>query len=127
MDAAPAPDRHLADSAAGGRLMKGPRPSADIGLRDAQTSDARATRVRQLATPSWLSTRPKPVIQRRAAPAHAARETVARTASSTWSSYRGRKFSVFLACAPCWCRHDAGRFRGNARARRRAHCCVGLR
>ena len=40
--------------------------------------------------------------------------------------YRGRKFSGFLACAPCWCRHDAGRFRGEARARRRrAHCCFG--
>ena len=54
--------------------MKAPRPSAVIGLRDAQTGDARATRDRQLATPSWLSTRPEPVIQRRAAPARAARE-----------------------------------------------------
>ena len=43
--------------------MKAPRPSAVIGLRDAQTGDARATRVRQLATPSRLSTRPKPVIR----------------------------------------------------------------
>ena len=66
--------------------MKTPSPSAIIGLRDAQTGDARATRARQLATPSWLSTRPKPVIYRRAAPARAARETAARTASSTWSS-----------------------------------------
>ena len=32
--------------------------SAVIGLRGAQTGDALATRVRQLATPSWLSTRP---------------------------------------------------------------------
>jgi hypothetical protein len=71
-----------------------PRPAAVIGLRDAQTGTARATRVRQLATPSWLSTRPKPVIQRRAAPDRDARETVARTASSTWSSLRARKFSV---------------------------------
>jgi hypothetical protein len=45
--------------------VKAPRPSAVIGLRDVQTGDARATRVRQLATPSWLSTRPKPVIERR--------------------------------------------------------------
>ena len=54
--------------------MKTSSPSAIIGLRDAQTGDARATRDRQLATPSWLSTRPEPVIQRRAAPARAARE-----------------------------------------------------
>jgi ABC-type nitrate/sulfonate/bicarbonate transport system ATPase subunit len=33
-------------------------PSAVIGLRDALTGNSRATRVRQLATPSWLSTRP---------------------------------------------------------------------
>lgn len=58
--------------------MKTPSPSAIIGQRDAQTGDARATRARQLATPSWLSTRPKPVIHRRATPACAARETVAK-------------------------------------------------
>jgi ABC-type multidrug transport system ATPase subunit len=33
-------------------------PSAVIGLREALTGNSRATRVRQLATPSWLSTRP---------------------------------------------------------------------
>jgi len=80
-----------------------PRPAAVIGLRDAQTGTARATRVRQLATPSWLSTRPKPVIQRRAAPDRDARETVARTASSTWSSLLRPEVLGFLACAPGRC------------------------
>jgi hypothetical protein len=43
-------------------------PSAVIGLRDTLTGEPRATRVRQLATPTWLSTRAEPVVDRRAAP-----------------------------------------------------------
>ena len=73
------------DHAAGGDLVNVPSPAAVIGLRDALTGEARATRLRQLTAPSWLSTRTKPVVERRAAPAPAARETVVRTASSTWS------------------------------------------
>ena len=53
--------------------------SAVIGLRDALTGEARATRVRQLATPSWLSTRAKPVVERRAAPVPASPEAVVRS------------------------------------------------
>ena len=37
--------------------MKALGSSAVIGLRDVLTGEARATRVRRLATPSWLSTR----------------------------------------------------------------------
>ena len=48
----------LTEPDSGQARILGGRPSAVIGLRDAQTGDARATRVRQLATPSWLSTRP---------------------------------------------------------------------
>jgi hypothetical protein len=55
-------------------------PSAAIRLRDALTGEARATRVRQLAAPSWLSPRAKPVVERRAAPVPAAPEVVVRTA-----------------------------------------------
>jgi hypothetical protein len=45
---------------------------AVIGLWDAQTGEARAMRIRQLSTPSWLSTRPKPVVERRAEPVRTA-------------------------------------------------------
>jgi hypothetical protein len=48
--------------------VKALSPSAFIDPRDTLAGEARATRVRQLATPSWLSTRTKPVIERRAAP-----------------------------------------------------------
>jgi hypothetical protein len=114
------PDRHLADNAAGGRPVMGPGPSAVIDLRDAQTGDARATRVRQLATPSWLSTRPKPTVQRHAA---LARETVARTASSTWSSpprpEDSRFFSLALRVGAAMTRDDlAARHRAIVRLHR---------
>ena len=81
--------------------MKAFSPLAAIGLWDPQAGEARAMRIRQLATPSWLSTRPNPLIEQRAAPVRTARETVVRTAPSTWSPLRGRKYSVFLARAPC--------------------------
>jgi hypothetical protein len=100
-------DTHLADHPAGGRLVNAPGPSAVVGLRDAQTGDARATRVRQLATPSWLSTRLKPVIRRRAAPA---RETVARTALSTLelatAAGSSRFFSLALRAGAAMARDD---------------------
>src|SRR4051794_4882836 len=54
-------------------------------MRDVLTSEARATRVRRLATPSWLSTRTKPVVEPRAGPVSAATAAVVRTASPTWS------------------------------------------
>ena len=37
-------------------------PSAVIDLRNTLAGEARAARVRQLATPSWLSTRTKPIV-----------------------------------------------------------------
>lgn len=40
--------------------MKALSPSVVVGRRNALTGEARATRVRQLATPSWLSTRTTP-------------------------------------------------------------------
>ena len=100
-----------------------PRPSAVIGLRDAQTGDARATRVRQLATPSWLSTRPKPVIRRLAAPDRDARETVAqrrhqlgaRQAIAEARSTGPHRVAMGLALA--WSQHLDAVFR---RLRRRA-------
>jgi hypothetical protein len=49
-------------------------PSALIGLRDVLTGEARATRVRQLATPRWPS---EPVVDRRATPVRASPEAVA--------------------------------------------------
>jgi hypothetical protein len=33
----------------------------EVGLRDTLAREARVTRVRRLATPSWLSSRAKPV------------------------------------------------------------------
>ena len=44
LDAASAPDRHLADHAAGDRLVTALSPSAAFGQRDALTGEARATR-----------------------------------------------------------------------------------
>jgi hypothetical protein len=91
--------------------VKALSPSAVIGLRDALTGDARATRVRQLATPSWLATRAKRVVERRAAPVPAAHEAVVKTASSTWSPLPRPEVAGFLACALCWCRREAERLR----------------
>jgi hypothetical protein len=52
--------------------VKALSPVAVIGLWDAQAGAARAMRIRQLSTPSWLSTRPKPVVERRAEPVRTA-------------------------------------------------------
>ena len=41
-------------------------PGTITGFVGPNGAGTRATRVRQLATPSWLSTRPKPVMRRRA-------------------------------------------------------------
>jgi hypothetical protein len=88
-------------------------PSAVIGLREALTGEARAKRARQLATPSWLSTRAKPVVERR--PPFSMLTRPSSRQRQPGARYRGRKFSIFLACAPCWCRREAGRLR-NARS-----------
>ena len=86
--------------------MKAPRPSAVIGLRDAQTGDARATRVRQLATPSWLSTRPEPVIQRRAAPARAVRENGVINLELATAAGSSRFFSLALRAGAAMTQDD---------------------
>jgi hypothetical protein len=55
--------------------VKAPSPSAVIGLREALTGEARATRVRALATPSWLATRTRPVFRAaRGAPSRCSRD-----------------------------------------------------
>ena len=80
--------------------MKAPSPSAIIGLRDAQTGDARATRARQLATPSWLSTRPSRSSNGALRPLALLARPLREQRHQPGARYRGRKFSVFLACAP---------------------------
>ena len=85
--------------------MKTPSPSAIIGLRDAQTGAARATRARQLATPSWLSTRPEPVIQRRAAPS-AARENSVINLELATAAGSSRFFSLALRAGAAMTQDD---------------------
>jgi hypothetical protein len=62
----------------GGRRAKALSPSPVIDLRNTLAGEARTTRTRQLATPSWLSTRTKPIIERRAPPVCAVAEAVVR-------------------------------------------------
>jgi hypothetical protein len=82
----------------GGRRVKALSPSPVIDLRNTLAGEARATRTRQLATPSWLSTRTKPIIERRAGPfAPSPRPW---SASSIWSLLPRREGSVFSP-APC--------------------------
>ena len=83
-----------------------PRPSAVIGLRDAQTGDARAARIRQLATPSWLSTSHPTA---RCARSRCSRDRCENSVINLELATAAGS-SRFLACAPCWSRHDAGRF-----------------
>jgi hypothetical protein len=73
--------------------VKALSPSAAITLRDLLTGESRATRVRRLATPSWLSTRAKRVVVRRAP------RGVVRDSHQPRARYRGRKLPVFLAYA----------------------------
>jgi hypothetical protein len=84
-------------------------PSAAIGLRDALTGEARATRVRQLATPSWLSTRQA---GRRAArgASSAAPASAVRTASSTWSALPRPEVVGFSRLRSRWCRREQDDF-----------------
>ena len=82
-----------------------PTPSAVLGLRDAQTGNARATRVRQLATPSWLSTRPKPVIRRLAAPDRDARENSASNLELATAPGGSRLLSLALRAGAAMTQH----------------------
>ena len=106
--------------------MKSPSPSAIIGQRDAQTGDARATRARQLATPSWLSTRPKAGHP----PARGARLRCSRNRCENsvinlelaTTAESSRFFSLALLAGAAMTQDDFG---DNATARRRAHCRYG--
>jgi hypothetical protein len=85
LDVASAPDRHLADHAARGHLVKAISPSTVIGLRDALTAEARvntgpATGDAVLACKPRQSDR-----ERRAAHVFIVPEAVVSTTSSTWS------------------------------------------
>ena len=83
-----------------------PRPAAVIGLRDAQTGTARATRVRQLATPSWLSTRPKPVIRRLAAARSRCSREPRQQLGARYGAPEVLGFSLALRAGAAMAQHD---------------------
>jgi hypothetical protein len=60
LDAASAADRHLADLTTGGGFVKAFNPTAVIARREALTGSTRATRIRDLTIPAWLSIRTRP-------------------------------------------------------------------
>jgi hypothetical protein len=91
--------------------VKALSPSAVIGLRDTLAGAAQAMRVRQLATPSWLSTRPKPAVERRTPPVRTVRETVVKTASSPGAATAAGSCRFFSLAFLCWCCRDTGRLR----------------
>jgi hypothetical protein len=79
--------------------VKALSPSAAIRVRDALTGDTHAVRVRQLATPPWLSTRVKTVLERHAAPSALSQGGRQGSAINPEPAPRPEVIG-FLACAP---------------------------